>query len=106
MGMTVIHEPFADGTCRHSGKELLSTIDYIMCSKAIVPLLGNFRILRDVAWSPHYAISVTVKDRPTSIQMEVEGGGELRASKRKSSRCDDEASDTGNPSQTDIPSIW
>ena len=27
MDMTVIHEPFADGTCRHSGKEHISTID-------------------------------------------------------------------------------
>lgn len=65
LGCTVIHQPFIAGTCNTPRAKEDHVSDYIVVSDAIVPLLGDFKIVPGRLWWPHHAISFSLKLRPT-----------------------------------------
>ena len=67
LGMDVISEPFKPYTCKNG----YTLIDYILCSKEITPMLGEAKVVTDVGWWPHLAISVEIVRRPTQVRVHL-----------------------------------
>ena len=64
MGLSVVAP--SRGTCKiQSG---YSTLDYLLVSMDILPLVSDISVVPDVPWGPHVGITFSINARPRSLK--------------------------------------
>ena len=58
-----------DGTCKTSNGR--KQLDYLLVSIDLIPFISNMKVVRDVAWSPHSAVTFDVDRRPERVHFQT-----------------------------------
>ena len=59
----------ADGTCKTSTG--IKQLDYLLASADLIPFISNMKVVNDVVWSPHAAITFDVDRRPERVHFQT-----------------------------------